>query len=341
MSAFASGKNAWGVSDRSGRRYRLREMKREWNGLLVGPDEFESKHPQLNPRRRVRDPQALKNARPDRREPFSVTLGAPPLGTGPFVPVQAHFKLADIERLQALGLGEAEIETLTSTLDREVDVWLLVGGQYAINGLKWALTGGVWNDDGAWVDDAIWSENGDQVLDAAFELQELQFYKEALYSRIDSFETTDSGINLDVTGLEGFGEYLVRVHGLRSTWGPIGVRTSSDGGVSYDSGAEDYSYTRLRHSSSSFAPDSATASDIEINPNVFSAADVPFLIEIRITANSRQVLAQAMGSRDTTSSRTRTAGVRRAGGPVNAVRLRSKSIGSFPAGVTVEVYGVN
>ena len=39
--AFASGKKAWGISDRSGRRYRLREMKREWNGLLVGPDEFE------------------------------------------------------------------------------------------------------------------------------------------------------------------------------------------------------------------------------------------------------------------------------------------------------------
>jgi hypothetical protein len=36
---FASGKWAWGLSDRSGFRYRLREMKREWTGALVGPDE--------------------------------------------------------------------------------------------------------------------------------------------------------------------------------------------------------------------------------------------------------------------------------------------------------------
>ena len=44
---YASGKNAWGISDRSGRRYRLREMQVEWTGAKVGPDEFDPKHPQL------------------------------------------------------------------------------------------------------------------------------------------------------------------------------------------------------------------------------------------------------------------------------------------------------
>lgn len=63
--AFASGKNAWGISDRSGFRYRLREMKREWTGLLVGPDEFEPKHPQLTPPHNISDPQALRNPRPE------------------------------------------------------------------------------------------------------------------------------------------------------------------------------------------------------------------------------------------------------------------------------------
>ena len=58
--AYASGKHAWGISDRSGRRYRLREMKVEWTGAKVGPDEFEPKHPQLFP-----DPQALRNPRPE------------------------------------------------------------------------------------------------------------------------------------------------------------------------------------------------------------------------------------------------------------------------------------
>mgnify|MGYP000014470739 FL=1 len=63
--AYASGKHAWGISDRSGRRYRLREMKVEWTGAKVGPDEFEPKHPQLFPPKASPDPQALRNPRPE------------------------------------------------------------------------------------------------------------------------------------------------------------------------------------------------------------------------------------------------------------------------------------
>ena len=37
--AYASGKKAWGISDRSGWRYRLHSMRTEWNGSKVGPDE--------------------------------------------------------------------------------------------------------------------------------------------------------------------------------------------------------------------------------------------------------------------------------------------------------------
>lgn len=62
---YATGKKAWGISDRSGRRYRLREMRKEWTGALVGPDEYEPKHPQLYPPKLYPDPQALKNPRPD------------------------------------------------------------------------------------------------------------------------------------------------------------------------------------------------------------------------------------------------------------------------------------
>ncbi len=68
MGRFASGKYAYGISDRSGMRYRLRDMKLEWNGSLVGPDEFERKHPQLGPFNAPVDGQALKNARPARIE---------------------------------------------------------------------------------------------------------------------------------------------------------------------------------------------------------------------------------------------------------------------------------
>jgi hypothetical protein len=65
MGRFASGKFAKGISDRSGMEYRLRDMKLEWNGSLVGPDEFERKHPQLGPFKVPVDGQAIRNARPD------------------------------------------------------------------------------------------------------------------------------------------------------------------------------------------------------------------------------------------------------------------------------------
>ena len=65
MAKFASGKHAFAISDRSGQRYLYRDMKREWNGLLVGPDEYEEKHPQLGPFRKVSDPQALREPRPE------------------------------------------------------------------------------------------------------------------------------------------------------------------------------------------------------------------------------------------------------------------------------------
>ena len=69
MSKFASGKNAYAISDRSGFRYRYKDMRKEWNGLLVGRDEFESKQPQLGPFRKVSDPQALRDARPEPLNP--------------------------------------------------------------------------------------------------------------------------------------------------------------------------------------------------------------------------------------------------------------------------------
>ncbi len=96
MAKFASGKDAWAISDRSGVRYRYREMKKEWNGLLVGPDEYEPKHPQLGPFRRVDDPQALQDARPDRVEPIFVFVGVPLVEAPRLRPVQAFGKVGQV-----------------------------------------------------------------------------------------------------------------------------------------------------------------------------------------------------------------------------------------------------
>ena len=68
MAKYATGKYAYAISDRSGLRYRYKDMRKEWNGLLVGKDEFERKHPQLGPFRKVFDPQTLRDARPDTPE---------------------------------------------------------------------------------------------------------------------------------------------------------------------------------------------------------------------------------------------------------------------------------
>ena len=59
--------------------YFLNKKKKEWNGSLVGPDEFEAKHPQLGPFRTVADPEAIRDARPSRTEnPVEVLLNLNP-----------------------------------------------------------------------------------------------------------------------------------------------------------------------------------------------------------------------------------------------------------------------
>ena len=77
MGKYAVGKNAYGISDRSGFRYRLRDMRKVWNGLLVGKDEYEEKHPQIQPVRRAIDAEALRDPRPDTNNIISVTASFP------------------------------------------------------------------------------------------------------------------------------------------------------------------------------------------------------------------------------------------------------------------------
>jgi len=82
MAKFAQGKFALGVSDRSGFVYRLNDMRKEWTGSLVGPDEWEKKQPQLDPRRHVSDPQALKDPRPNTPMVLSIYVGVPNVEDG-------------------------------------------------------------------------------------------------------------------------------------------------------------------------------------------------------------------------------------------------------------------
>ena len=82
MSKYSAAKWAYGISDRSRFRYRLKDMRKEWNGLLVGKDEWERKEPQLEPLRATPDPQALRNPRPEQNlsEQRNIQWGWNPVG---------------------------------------------------------------------------------------------------------------------------------------------------------------------------------------------------------------------------------------------------------------------
>ena len=83
---MAVGKYAKFISDRSGMEFPYKEMVIEWNGARVHVSEYEKKHPQLEPKRFMAEPQGLRNARPARVEPavarllsanpFSITSGS-------------------------------------------------------------------------------------------------------------------------------------------------------------------------------------------------------------------------------------------------------------------------
>jgi hypothetical protein len=77
MGKYASGKFALAISDRSGQAFPYKDMRKEWNGSLVSKAEYEPKQPQLGPFRKVFDAEALRDARPDRTEPFVVFVGVP------------------------------------------------------------------------------------------------------------------------------------------------------------------------------------------------------------------------------------------------------------------------
>jgi len=62
--AYARGKYAKAISDRSGMAFKYNEMVKEWNGSFVHKSEFEPKHPQIRRKHIKADAIALANARP-------------------------------------------------------------------------------------------------------------------------------------------------------------------------------------------------------------------------------------------------------------------------------------
>ena len=65
MPVYAKGKRALAISDRSGFRIPYKNLKTEWTGLRVSPEDYEPKNPQLTPAKNIVDATALFKPRPD------------------------------------------------------------------------------------------------------------------------------------------------------------------------------------------------------------------------------------------------------------------------------------
>ena len=115
MSKFASGKKAYFISDRSGQRYRYRDAKREWNGFIVGPDEFEPKHPQLFPVRNISDPQALRDPRPDTQNIFSANITFPTFDLTTVRHIPVPVMLGSVGQVVATGSATGEAISVAIT----------------------------------------------------------------------------------------------------------------------------------------------------------------------------------------------------------------------------------
>ena len=83
--AFAKGKYAKAISDRSGMEFPYNEMVKEWNGSFVHKSEYEAQHPQDQPRAYGTEGHGLRNARPARTEKTVVII----LGPNPFETIAA------------------------------------------------------------------------------------------------------------------------------------------------------------------------------------------------------------------------------------------------------------
>ena len=80
--AYARGKYALFISDRSGLQFPYTEMVTEWTGAKVHTSEYEPKAPQLMPHEHSPDPQALQWARPARVAPSTlISLPVDPFET--------------------------------------------------------------------------------------------------------------------------------------------------------------------------------------------------------------------------------------------------------------------
>lgn len=72
---YASGKFAIALCDQCGQRFKLNALIKDWKGFKVCRECYEPKHPQLEPKRTITEPQALYQPRPEARMAVTIYVG--------------------------------------------------------------------------------------------------------------------------------------------------------------------------------------------------------------------------------------------------------------------------
>lgn len=72
---YASGKFAIALCDQCGQRFKLNQLIKDWKGFKVCSECYEPKHPQLEPKRNINEPQALYQPRPEARMGVTIYVG--------------------------------------------------------------------------------------------------------------------------------------------------------------------------------------------------------------------------------------------------------------------------
>ena len=75
MAGYTSGKFGLALCDQCGQQFKLNQLKKEWTGFKVCVECYEPKHPQLEPKRTLNEPQALLEPRPEGRLGVNVYVG--------------------------------------------------------------------------------------------------------------------------------------------------------------------------------------------------------------------------------------------------------------------------
>jgi len=67
---------AYGICDRCGFQFRLRELRKEWSGLMVCSKDYDPRPPEMTPPRVKAEGVPLPNARPDNQNADYVEITA-------------------------------------------------------------------------------------------------------------------------------------------------------------------------------------------------------------------------------------------------------------------------